>query len=156
MVIDLPGVALSCLAGFVGVLSIALPSILDRHARRQEARDVVRHAIRSSLGALQQSSSVAGQMLTTGVPIPEVPSKLESAVRYVIEHAGAEMDYLGIDPQLVAKKILAQIGLIEIQTNQAVAANATPLVPAPLGPLATVSTIAAPIGPAPRADNGTR
>lgn len=139
MLIDLTGIAISFMAGFFGVLAVAVPSLVDRHMRRAQARDVLRHAIRSSIGALQQSGTMSGQLLAGGGDIPGVPTKLQPAVRYVMENAGAEMDLLDLTPERIAHKVLAQIGLTQIATNQAIASSAAPIVPDPLGPVPMVS-----------------
>lgn len=144
MVIDLTGIGVSLIGMATTILAVALPSVMDRHMRRQQARDVLRHAIRASVGALQQSGTMAGHMLATGPEIPEVPMKIQPAVRYVLDNAGPEVALLDLGPEQIAKKVLAQIGLTQIAVNTAVASNASPLVPDPLGPLVTTATL--PVG----------
>lgn len=140
MVIDLTGIATSILAGFFGVLAVAVPSLVDRHFRLQAARDVLRRSIANSVGAMQQSGTSAGIALLPRPAITGVPERLLPAVNYVLDNAGAEADMLNVTPEQIAAKVLAQVGLVEIRTNQAVASNATPLVPAPLGPVPTIAT----------------
>jgi hypothetical protein len=135
VVVDLTGVATSCIAGFFGLLSVAVPSILDRHMKNQAAREVMTRAITASLGALQQSSTTIGQMLAPRVTIANVPDRLAPAVQYIIDNAGPEMEQLGITPERAAAKVLAEIGLRQIAVNTAVAASPAPITPDPLGPI---------------------
>lgn len=146
MIVDLTGIATSALAGFFGILAVALPSIIDRHMRAQAARDVLRRAIHASVGALQQAGTVSGRGLAAATDVHGVPAGLAPAVRYVLDNAGEEAERLGVSAEQIAQKITAQIGLIQIGTNQAVAGSAGSMVPDPLGPVPVAS---APVGPGP-------
>jgi hypothetical protein len=143
MVIDLTGVATSCIAGFFGVLSVLLPAVVNARMKDTAAAAALGEAVRNSLGAMQQAGTVAAQTLAPHVSIPGVPDRLAPAVQYVIANAGDEADRLGITPEGIAGKVLAQVGLAEIKTNQAVASSSIPASPPPLGPVPVVT----PIGP---------
>ena len=89
--------------------------------------------------AMQQASTEAALALGPHCSIRGVPDSLAPGVQYVLDHAGVEAERFGISPAAIADKVVAQIGLAQIATNQAVAASASPKVPDPLGPLTLTS-----------------
>ena len=96
---------------------------------------VLGQAVKNSLGAMQQASTLAAQELRPHVSIRGVPDSLTPGVQYVLDHAGPEAARFGITPAAIADKVVAQIGLAQIAANVAVAASASPKVPDPLGPV---------------------
>jgi hypothetical protein len=133
--VDLTGLACSVIAGFFGLLSVLLPLIVSARMKDQQAADALTAAVRNALGAMQQSSTLTARTLGPHVVIPGVPAGLQPGVQYVLDHAGTEAIRLGVSPEKIAEKILAQVGLTQIQTNQAVASSAVSVVPDPLGPV---------------------
>jgi hypothetical protein len=139
VIVDLTGLATSCIAGFFGLLSVLLPVVINARMKDKQAADALSQAVRNSLGAMQQSATMAAHMLHPEVSISGVPASLQPAVQYVLEHAGPEADRLGISPEKIASKVQAQIGLAEIRTNVAVASSSGAVVPDPLGPVPVAS-----------------
>jgi hypothetical protein len=141
MIVDLTGIATSAIAGFFGLLSVLLPMVINARMKDKQAADALSQAVRNSLGAMQQSATMAAHMLHPEVSISGVPATLQPAVAYVLEHAGEEADRFGISPEKIASKVQAQIGLAEIRTNVAVASSAAAVVPDPLGPVPLASAL---------------
>jgi hypothetical protein len=135
MIIDLTGVACSLIAGFFGLLSVMLPMIINNRMKDKQAADALCQAVRNSLGAMQQSATTAARVLHPAATISGIPATLLPAVQYVLEHCGPEAERLGVTPERIASKVLAQVGLAEIKTNVAVASSSAPVVPDPLGPV---------------------
>lgn len=149
MVIDLTGIATTIIAGAFSALSVVLPAIINARMKDTAAAAVLSEAVRNSLGAMQQAGTAAARTLAPHVSIPGVPDRLQPAVQYVIANAGDEADRLGVTPEGIASKVLAQVGLAEIKTNLAVASSAAPTVPPPLGPVPVVTPPRAVSGNAP-------
>jgi hypothetical protein len=143
MIIDLTGVACSLIAGFFGVLSVVLPVIINNRMKDKQAAEALCQAVHNSLGALQQSATMVARTLHPAATVPGVPEPLQPAVAYVLEHAGPEAERLGVTPEKIASKVLAQVGLAEIKTNVAVASSSAPVVPDPLGPVPVATPLEA-------------
>jgi hypothetical protein len=146
MLIDLTGVACSAIAGFFGLLSVLLPVIINSRLKDRQAADALCQAVHNSLGAMQQSATIAAKVLHPEATISGIPATLQPAVAYVLEHAGPEAERLGVSPEKIASKVLAQIGLAEIKTNVAVASSAAPIIPDPIGPVPIVTPLDAAVG----------
>jgi hypothetical protein len=143
VVVDLTGIACSVIAGAFSLLSVLLPLLINARIKDKQAADALCTAVRNSLGAMQQSATMAAHILHPEASISGIPVTLQPAVAYVLEHAGAEADRLGVTPERIASKVQAQIGLQEIKTNVAVASSPVPIVPDPLGPVPVVTPLAA-------------
>jgi hypothetical protein len=135
MIVDLTGIATSAIAGFFGLLSVLLPMVISARMKDKQAADALCTAVKNSLGAMQQSATAAARMLHPEASISGIPVSLQPAVAYVLEHAGPEAERLGVSPEKIADKVLAQVGLAEIKTNVAVASSSAPLIPDPIGPV---------------------
>ena len=135
MTVDLTGVATALIAGVFSVLAIVLPLLISSRMKDRDAAATLSAAVRNSLGAIQQASTMAVQQMAPSVQLKGVSPELAAGVQYVLSNAGPEAERLGITPQTIASKISAQIGLAQITTNQAVAASPLPLIPDPLGPV---------------------
>ena len=56
-----------------------------------------------------------------------MPEYLAPGVQYVLDHAGSEAERFGLTPESIADKIVAQLGLKNMETNLAITAAATPV-----------------------------
>ncbi len=139
MTVDLTGIACSIIAGVFSILAIVLPMLISSRIKDAQAAATLTVAVKNSLGAMQQASTEAALALGPHCSIRGVPDSLAPGVQYVLDHAGVEAERFGISPAAIADKVVAQIGLAQIATNQAVAASASPKVPDPLGPLTLTS-----------------
>jgi len=138
MTVDLTGISVAVIAGVFSILAIVVPMLISAHMKDKQAAEVLGAAVRNSLGALQQASTATVLQMHLHTTIPGVPDGLAPGVQYVLDQAGPEAERLGIQPIAIAKKVSAQVGLKAIETNIAVAGSPQPLIPDPLGPLATV------------------
>lgn len=141
MIIDLTGVATSAIAAFFALLSAVVPTIINARMKDRLAADALCQAVKNSLGAMQQSATAAARSLHPQADVPGIPASLQPAVGYVLEHAGEEAERLGVSPEKIASKVLAQIGLAGIKTNVAVASSSAPVVPDPLGPVPVATAL---------------
>lgn len=128
----------TAIVGVTGVIGSVFLAWLQSHMKDKQAALVVSNAVKNSLGAIQQAGVNYVTSLSPEVHIPGVSPQLATGIQYVLNNAGPEAARLGITPEGIASKIDAQIGIAAIQTNIAVAGNATPVVPAPVGPVTVV------------------
>jgi hypothetical protein len=141
MVIDLTGIATSVLAFALSLVSAIATGLINKHMTDRAAASTLCRAVENSIGVLQQQGSVAAQILAPHITVPGVPDRLAPAVSYVMTHAGDEMERLGVTPERVAQKVLAQVGLAQIAVNTAVAGSPAPVVPDPIGPLVVTTSL---------------
>lgn len=137
MTIDLTGIAVAATGGFFSILGIVVSAWLMSKMNDKKAAVTLAQAVSNSLGAIQTATTSQIQAMHPEMKIPGVPESLRPGVQYVLDHAGDEASRLGITPVAIAQKIDAKIGLANISTNLAVAGNNSPVVPAPLAPVAT-------------------
>lgn len=151
--IDLTQVIIALITGFfsivVAVLGAWLTYIVNKNIQDKQAAVAVSNAVKNALGKIQQ----AGQALAAGEiqkmhPHLNVPEYLAPGVQYVLDHAGSEAQRFGLTPESIADKIVAQLGLKNIESNLALTQSATPVerqsgdermsMPVRAGPLAPV------------------
>ena len=149
--VDVTQIILAIISGFfsivVTVLGAWVTYIVNKNIKDKQAALAVSNAVKNSLGKIQQ----AGQALAEGEvqklhPHLNVPEYLAPGVQYVLDHAGSEAERFGLTPESIADKIVAQLGLKNMETNLAITAAATPVtsrmgVTAPVvaGPMAPVA-----------------
>jgi hypothetical protein len=125
-------VALIGTAGTV-IAAIAIAFINSR-IRDAQLREVLSNAVKNSVGAVQQGAQqmviAADPQLVTGL----IPAKLVPGVQYVLDNASEAVERFGQTPEVIASKIIAQIGLGEIATNLAVSASSDPIAIPPMTP----------------------
>jgi len=111
MYIDLTGVASAVIAGVFSIASIVIPMIIASHMKDKQAATVLSNAVQNALGAIQQAAV-----------IEKKPPDIKDGVNYVVNHAGPEIDRLGLTKDLIADKISAKQGLqsLAVATAQAV------------------------------------
>jgi hypothetical protein len=147
--------------GVVGSTILALGTyLINSKIANSAARDEFNIQLKASLGALQQAASGVVVAVHPTVTIPGVPADIQPAAQYMLDHAGASMQKLGIDGPMLASHIIAAIGTTEIAANVAVAAGSgtviapvvvtpRPIVPpvpvVPPSPLLAATPAAAPI-----------
>jgi hypothetical protein len=117
--------------GFAGTVFLAW---IRAHVRNQQAAEVLGNAVRNSVGAAQRAAEKGIREYGTDGRLVGVPEDMRAALQYVLDHAGGEMDRLGITPEAVVKKIDARIGLMNVESNVATAASPAPTQP-PLAPV---------------------
>jgi hypothetical protein len=112
--LDLTGIAVACIAGLFGVLGPVALYMVQSHVKDVQAAAVLAAAVKNSLGAAQQAlDGVASVLPPVRVPAG-IPPQLVVPLQYVLNHAGDEAGRLGITPQAIADKIVAQKGLVQI------------------------------------------
>ena len=155
--IDVTQILITIISGFfsivVAVLGAWLTYIINKNIQDKQAALAVSNAVRNSLGKIQQ----AGQAVAEGEiqklhPHLNVPEYLAPGVQYVLDHAGEEAKRFGLTPESIADKIVAQLGLKNMETNLALTASATP-VTRKVGDNVTVMApvVAGPLAPVPQA-----
>lgn len=128
--IDLTQILLSIIALIGTILGIVIPVWLNRKMNDKQAAATLANAIVNGVGKMQQTAVDAVTVLNPQVNIPGITPKMAAGVQYVLDHAGDEAKRFGITPEAIADKLDAKIGLVNIATNQAVAAaQATPALP---------------------------
>lgn len=151
--VDLTQVIIAVIGGVFTITSAVLGAwityIIQTKIKDQQAALALSNAVRNSLGKIQQ----AGQALAEGEikklhPHLNVPDYLAPGVQYVLDHAGTEAQRFGLTPESIADKIVAQLGLKNMETNLAITASATPITNR-MGMTAPI--VAGPMAPVPQA-----
>jgi hypothetical protein len=120
--IDLTSIINTAIVGVLGIISAVFLAWLQSHMKDQAAALAVSNAVKNSLGAIQQAATSTVIAYHPTVTVPVTP-QMAAGVQYVLDNAGDEAARLGITQEKIASKIDAQIGLANIVTNQATAAN---------------------------------
>lgn len=117
--IDLTGIAASAAAA---VFSIATPIFLlwvQNHIKNQAAAAVVANAVKNAVGAMQQAVQQGIVLTNPKAKIPGLSGVQQVGLQYALDHAGDEATRLGFTPAVLADKISAQLGLVNIASNLA-------------------------------------
>lgn len=131
---NLTQIIVTIIGGVFSVIAAVFSIWLAGHMKDQAAAAAVNNAVKNSLGAIQQAAQAGVVSLDPKVTVPVTP-EMGAGIQYVLNNAGNEASRLGITQAAIVEKISAQIGLQNIVTNQSVAANTSPTVPAPLDPV---------------------
>lgn len=138
--VDLTPVLVSVVGGLFSVAAIVIgawaTAFFTRNIKDRQAAAVIEATVKNSLGKLQQAGTdLAAEEIKKYNPRLPVPEALAPAVQYAVDHAGTEMQRLGITPEAVADKIVREIGLKNIESNLAITASANSVVAPPLAPV---------------------
>jgi hypothetical protein len=123
------------LIGTAGTILTAVAiAIINRKIENSQLREVLANAVKNGVGAVQQGAqrmiTEADPQLVTGL----IPPRLVPGVQYVLDNASEAVERFGQTPELIAGKIVAQIGLGEIETNLVVSASPDPVAIPPMTP----------------------
>lgn len=133
-------VSLISLAGVV--ISAIAVALINRKVQDTVLREVLSNAVKNGVGAIQQGATkmvvAAEPQLVTGL----IPAKLVPGVQYVLDNAGEAVKRFGQTPEIIASKLVAQLGLGEIETNLAVSASPPPIAIPPMTPVNETAEIA--------------
>lgn len=130
--VDLTPVLVAIVGGIFSIATVVVGTwvsvFLVSNMKDKQAALAVSNAVKNSLGKIQQ----AGQALAEGEitrlqPHLNVPEYLAPGVQYVLDHAGEEAARFNLTPEAIADKIVAQLGLKNIETNLALTSSATPM-----------------------------
>jgi hypothetical protein len=141
MMLDLTSILSTIITGVFSVMAIIIPLILQKYLKDKSSAQTLSTAISNSLGAIQQAAEKALTSTDPKIVIPGVSPDLVAGVQYVLDHAGDEAARFNITPVAIADKISAQIGLMNIKSNLAVASSTGPT-PAPMSPVPPMSSTA--------------
>jgi hypothetical protein len=135
---------LIALIGTAGtVIAAVAVAFINSHVKDAQLRKVLENAVKNSLGAVQQGAQnmvlTADPKLVTGL----IPQSLVPGVQYVLDNASEAVERFGQTPEVIANKIVAQIGLGEIATNLAVSASPPPIAVPPMTPVDVTADIVA-------------
>jgi hypothetical protein len=128
--------------GLAGTVFLAW---IAKHVKDRAAANVLSKAVINSVGAAQRAAETGIRSYGTDPRVIGVPEDMRAALKYVLDHAGEEMERLNITPEAVVDKIDARIGLINVESNLATAASPAPTPP----PLAPVPSVPVPTEPIP-------
>lgn len=131
------------LIGTAGVVITAIAvALINRKVQDSVLREVLANAVKNGIGAIQQGATnmvrQADPQLVTGL----IPPRLVPGVQYVLDNAGEAVARFGQTPELIASKLVAQLGLGEIETNLAVSASPPPIAIPPMTPVDETAEIA--------------
>lgn len=155
--LDVTSILNTIIQGVIGivfaVVGVAVPFIINKYVQDKSAATAVANAVANSLGKIQQAAQSGA---VTGIrqidPHLNVPAYLAPGVQYVLDHAGEEAARFGLTPEAIADKIVAKLGLKNIETNMNITASpmslvAPPLAPVPEGYVMKVPTVITPEQP---------
>lgn len=136
--VDLTAILVAAIAGFFGVVKLVTSWWLERRVKDAQMRDLLEKALQNGLGVIQQAASgqvIAARPSLSPVVADLIPNNIKPGVQYVLDHAPEALEHFGVTTDKVADKLIARIGVKEIETNMAVTANpATPAIIPPLAP----------------------
>lgn len=131
------------LIGTLGTIVAAVAvALINQRIKDAQLRQVLANAATNAVGVVQQGAAGMVQRLDPRIPAGTIPMQLVPGVQYVLDHAGEAVERFGITPEKVAEKIMAQIGLKEIESNIAINASPAPVVVPPLAPSPAGTTAA--------------
>lgn len=125
MSVDLTGVIVALIGGFFSVVTLIVGSWITSHFKDNEAKATLSTAIKNALGAMQQAAEAAAQGAKPTILVPGMSQQMSVGIQYVLDHAGEEAKRLNITSAAIAQKIIAQVGLLNIQSNIAAASHST-------------------------------
>lgn len=126
---------LASLIGTAGTIIAAVAvALINQRIKDAQLREQLANAARNAVGAVQQGASGMIQRLDPRLPAGIIPDRLVPGVQYMLEHAGEAVSRFGLTPEKLAEKVVAQIGLKEIDSNIAINASPAPVVVPPLAP----------------------
>jgi hypothetical protein len=131
--IDTTQLLLSLIGGFFLIVNTVAVALINRYVKDRQMGVVLENGLKNSLGMLQQVAENAVPAITQS--LPGVPPSVAPGVQYVLDHVPEAVQHWGLTPQAIAEKIIARIGVKSIETNIAVAASDSPLLPAPVAPV---------------------
>lgn len=124
--IDFTQVVIAIVGGVFSVVSTVFLAWLTTHMRDQAAAATLSTAVKNALGAVQNAVDLGLKTHPLQVTLPAgTTPALAAGVSYVLEQAGPEAKQLGITPDAISQKVLAQIGLSKIAQNSAAAVVVT-------------------------------
>ena len=146
MTVDLTQILIAVIGGVFSIVGAVFLAWLQAHIKDEAARAAITAAVKNSLGAAQQAVQQGVEYAHPEVTIPGVSPAMAAAVGYVLTQEGPAVARLAdMTQEKIAGKIEAQLGLVNIATNQAIAASPSPATPSPLDPV----TGAPPVLPTP-------
>lgn len=148
--LNLTAVLNTLIGGAFTVIAAVAVAFVNSHVKDQQAAAAIDKAITDSLGALQQAGQGAVTALNPQLQVPVAYAGLAPAIQHVLDNAGDYADRLGLTTTNIAQRIEAQLGILNIQHNLAVAANATPATPHPLAAVPYTAPHAPPPAAQPR------
>lgn len=115
------------------VVASVIGYYIQQRIKDRNMANLLCNAMQNAVGKIQiVAQGAADQEIQKLDPRLNVPAWIAPGVQYMIDHAPEALDHFGITPQDVADKILAQIGVKNIQANQAVNSSNTPVIIPPL------------------------
>jgi hypothetical protein len=132
--LDMTPIIVAAVNGAFLVVASIIGIIINNKVKDQNLARQLENAAKNGIGMLQQATD---QMIESAhINIPNVPKEIAPAVQYMLDHAGEAITHFGITPEMLAEKIVARIGVLNIETNKAIAGNAqSPMIPEPLAPV---------------------
>lgn len=131
--IDVTQLLIALIGGSFTVISTVALALVNKYVKDKRMATILEHALTNGLGMLQQAAE--GAVPSIAKSIPGVPVAVAPAVQYVIDHVPEAVSHWGLTPEALAEKVIARIGVKSIETNIAVAASDSPLLPAPIAPV---------------------
>lgn len=132
--ISLTAIIVSLIGTAGTIIAAVAVALINQRVKDAQLALELGNAVKNAVGAVQQGTTAMVERADPrlhGV----VPEKLVPGVQYVLDHAGEAVSRFGVTPEKVADKIVAQIGLKEIEANIAVSGSSTPALAPPLAPV---------------------
>jgi hypothetical protein len=142
--VDLTGIAVATVSGVFSLLGILGLAWIRNHVNDQAAAATLENALQNGLGAMQQASTAAVMQAKGNLKVvfpPSAPPQLVVGVQYALDHAGVEAARLGVTPIAIADKLIARLGVKQIETNIAVSGSDSQAAPSALAPSATPTVL---------------
>jgi hypothetical protein len=151
MSVDLTQIILAVLGFAFNIILAVGVSLINAKIKDAQMRDLLESALKNGLGKIQ--AALAAETVRAQIAIPDVPPDVAVGVQYVLDHAPEAAEHFGLTPVEIADKIIARIGVKNVETNIAIASSASPEVPEPLAPVPVTingGPVKAGLAPAPK------
>jgi hypothetical protein len=133
MTVDLTPIVVAVVGGVFNIVLIAGVALINSKIKDTQMRDVLESALKNGLGKIQVAA--VSEIQHARIAIPDVPPEVAVGVQYVLDHAPEAAEHFGLSSEAIADKIIARIGVKNVETNIAIASSASPEVPEPLAPV---------------------
>lgn len=113
--LDLTAICVTLITAMVPIIGTILTLVISSRMKDKQAAETLAAAVRNAVGALGEAGKHGLEAMRPRLAIPGVPMALQPGVQYVLDHAGDEAERLGITPDKIAEKVVAQLGLSKIK-----------------------------------------
>lgn len=120
-------------------------SAVNSYVKDKEMAKLLDNVLNNAVGKIQM---VGRDEIKALDPQVQVPNWILPGVQYALDHGKEALDHFGVtDQAAIADKLIARIGVKNIESNIALTQSAVPLSVNPLAPVPAVVAVMPPVAP---------